>query len=455
MAGEALTSSDVRRWFAVPGVRPNQLINLYGPSETTMTKFVYAVQAADEARRAVPIGKPMPGAKAIVVDDAGHVCPPGVVGEIYIRTPFSSLGYFGQPELTREVFIQNPYSKNPDDIVYKTGDLGRVLDDGNFELVGRRDHQVKLRGVRIELGEVEAALTKCPGVSQCVVVARQARSGMQLVAYVTSCTRRTKGLDTQELPQTLARLAASEAHSMPDIFITDSIRVCRSHPTERSTANGYRRCQPSAVKTTRVVLAMGGKRYCAGSSPMFSTDPRLESTRASSEIGGHSFSPRNWCRACATSSRSTCRYVLFSNHQRVAELVGCIRLVRQNANGRGVQPISRTASGEALVLSYAQDRLWFLNQLDPVSAAYNLTFALRLKGRLTTWTHWAARFAPSCRVRMSCGRVSPRSTERQLWRSTRTFRHPLKSSISATCLPPKETRKSIAYSSARLTLRSI
>jgi amino acid adenylation domain-containing protein len=169
LAGEPLLPADVRKWMDVFGERI-QLVNLYGPTETTMTKFSYFVTAADRDQRSIPIGKPMDGARALVFDAKGKVCPPGVVGEIYIRTPYRTLGYYNQPELTREVFIQNPLTDNPNDIVYKTGDLGRILEDGNFEFLGRKDQQVKIRGVRIELKEIEGLLLEHEAVKDVVVV---------------------------------------------------------------------------------------------------------------------------------------------------------------------------------------------------------------------------------------------------------------------------------------------
>ncbi|HEX8851928.1 MAG TPA: amino acid adenylation domain-containing protein, partial [Pyrinomonadaceae bacterium] len=154
LSGEPLLPADVRKWTELYGER-TQLVNLYGPSETTMTKFFYFVSPADKDAPFISIGRPMEGAKAVVVGENGKACRAGKVGEIYIRTPFRTLGYYRQPELTREVFVQNPFSTDPEDIVYKTGDLGRVLANGNFEFLGRKDHQVKIRGVRIELKEIE------------------------------------------------------------------------------------------------------------------------------------------------------------------------------------------------------------------------------------------------------------------------------------------------------------
>jgi amino acid adenylation domain-containing protein len=184
LSGEPILPSDVKKWYELVGNHGPRLVNLYGPSETTMTKFVYVVNESDQSRRVVPIGKPMTGATAVAVDQFGRACAPGIVGELYIRTPFRSLGYYNRPALTAEVFVQNPFSQDAEDFVYKTGDLARPTVDGNFELVGRRDHQVKIRGVRIELGEVEKAVGECPGVGQAVVIAREDSPGdKRLVTY--------------------------------------------------------------------------------------------------------------------------------------------------------------------------------------------------------------------------------------------------------------------------------
>ena len=162
LAGEALSPKDVGRWMGEVGAGV-RLWNLYGTSETTMAKFYYEVKKEDAAKKIIPIGKPMPGAAAIVVTDKGKPCPQGMIGEIYIRTAYRSLGYYNQEEQTKEVFIRNPFSHDEQDIVYKTGDLGRVLKDGNYECLGRRDNQVKIRGVRVELGEIEEAIRRCAG----------------------------------------------------------------------------------------------------------------------------------------------------------------------------------------------------------------------------------------------------------------------------------------------------
>ena len=195
MAGEAVLVADVARWQAVFGERI-ELINLYGTSETTMAKFWHRIVAADCERPSIPIGKPISGARALILDERGRVCPVGTVGEIYIRTPYRALGYYRQEEMTKAVFVQNPFSTDPDDIVYRTGDLGRILEDGNYEYLGRRDQQVKVRGVRVELGEVENVLREHGGVRDVAVVDREDGSGNNyLCAYVVVA----EGVESGEL----------------------------------------------------------------------------------------------------------------------------------------------------------------------------------------------------------------------------------------------------------------
>ncbi len=184
LAGEPLLPSDVQRWTQVFGDRV-RLVNLYGPTETTMVKLFHRVRPEDGVRRSVPIGRAMPGASVLVLDDAGGPAEQGTVGEIYIKTDFATLGYFNNPELTEQVFVPNPLGDEPDDIVYRTGDLGRVLEDGSLEFIGRRDQQVKIRGVRVELGEIESAILATGLVKEVAAVGRADRQGSAfLCAYL-------------------------------------------------------------------------------------------------------------------------------------------------------------------------------------------------------------------------------------------------------------------------------
>lgn len=218
MAGEAVMPADVGRWTQTFGERV-QLVNLYGTSETTLAKFSYLIKESDKDRASIPVGKPLPGARALVLDSKGRICPPGTVGEIYIRTPYRSLGYINQPELTSAVFVQNPLNDDPQDLVHKTGDLGRILEDGNFEFVGRKDDQVKIRGMRVELGEIENLLREHAAVRDVAVIDREDASHNKfLCAYVV-----TEGTMNGELRE----LVASR---LPDYMVPSAFIVMEKLP---------------------------------------------------------------------------------------------------------------------------------------------------------------------------------------------------------------------------------
>lgn len=219
LAGEPLLPSDVKRFAGVFGDRI-QMVNLYGPSETTMVKLFYLVAAEDAERRSIPIGQAMPGARVLVLDEDLEVCDGGTVGEIYIRTPYRSLGYYGRPELTETVFVQNPHSEDADDKLYRTGDMGRVLDSGELEFLGRRDQQVKIRGVRVELSEIENVALESDLVTEVAVVDRDDESGNKyLCAYVVlsgrTSTDAVRDYLRTRLPETMMPSTILEIEELP------------------------------------------------------------------------------------------------------------------------------------------------------------------------------------------------------------------------------------------------
>ncbi|HYC27821.1 MAG TPA: amino acid adenylation domain-containing protein, partial [Chitinophagaceae bacterium] len=160
-----------------------QLVNAYGPTETTIVVIMHKVTGHEV--RAIPIGKPMSNVRIYILDDHLQPVPIGVLGQLYIGGVQVSRGYFGQPELTAEKFIPDPFVDEPAARLYQTGDLARWLPDGNIEFGGRKDMQVKVRGFRVELGEIESVLLKTGLVQQAVAVAREDKEGHKtLVAYV-------------------------------------------------------------------------------------------------------------------------------------------------------------------------------------------------------------------------------------------------------------------------------
>lgn len=181
-SGEELSAALASRCRqALPAVA---IHNLYGPTEATID-VTYWPCAQEEALR-VPIGRPVANARIYILDDRLRPVPLGVTGEIYIGGTGLARGYLHRPAATAERFIADPYSREPEARMYRTGDLGRWRADGNIEYLGRNDHQIKIRGFRVELGEIEARLQECAGVREAVVIAREDLEGQRrLVAYIT------------------------------------------------------------------------------------------------------------------------------------------------------------------------------------------------------------------------------------------------------------------------------
>lgn len=184
LAGEPLHPSDIRNWHGKFGDRI-EMVNLYGATETTMIKYFHRINPSELNDEYIPVGKPISGARGIVLSEDGQICSAGEVGELFIRSPYFTLGYYKQAGLTSEVFIPNPLNNNPEDIVYRTGDLATQLPDGNLRLMGRKDFQLKVHGMRVEPGEIENALLSLPGVKAAVVVGgTDPGNGVRLHAYV-------------------------------------------------------------------------------------------------------------------------------------------------------------------------------------------------------------------------------------------------------------------------------
>jgi amino acid adenylation domain-containing protein len=185
LSGEKIEPPDVASWYAEFQAR-TQLVNLWGTSETTLAKTCYFIKESDANRNRIPVGKPISGARVLVLDENMKLCDRLITGELYIATPFRTYGYYNDPLLNSQRFIRNPLNNHPDDILHKTGDLGRWLADGNLEVLGRNDRQVKIRGIRIELEEIESVLVRHPVVKEAAVIEKEISNHNRLLcAYVT------------------------------------------------------------------------------------------------------------------------------------------------------------------------------------------------------------------------------------------------------------------------------
>jgi amino acid adenylation domain-containing protein len=217
IGGEAISPSTVRLWRQIqPGVR---MVNEYGPTETVVGCVVYEIPTDDELTGSVPIGRPIANTRIYLLDRYLRPVPVGVTGEIYIGGAGVARGYLNRPELTAERFTANPFADEPMGRMYKTGDLGRYLADGTIEYLGRNDFQVKVRGFRIELSEIEAALVTHPEVGEAVVLAREeGEEGKRLVAYYSGEEVGAEALRTHlssALPKYMIPEAFVHLESMP------------------------------------------------------------------------------------------------------------------------------------------------------------------------------------------------------------------------------------------------
>ncbi|MEM7593187.1 MAG: amino acid adenylation domain-containing protein, partial [Cyanobacteria bacterium P01_A01_bin.83] len=184
-AGEPLKGTLVKQWretFPQAG----EIVNLYGPTETTLAKCCYRVPS-EPISGVLSVGFPLPQTQALIFGQNNQLCGIGEAGEIVIRTPFRSLGYINSSEENSARFVQNPFTHDKQDLLYYTGDRGRYNPDGSLEILGRLDHQVKIRGVRIEPREIEVVLSQHPDLLQNIVIAREDIPGdKRLVAYIVS-----------------------------------------------------------------------------------------------------------------------------------------------------------------------------------------------------------------------------------------------------------------------------
>ncbi|HEY9404145.1 MAG TPA: amino acid adenylation domain-containing protein [Pyrinomonadaceae bacterium] len=376
MAGEPLLPADVNRWMNVFGERV-QLVNLYGTSETTMAKFAYFVTAADAARLSIPVGKPIPGARAVLVDEKGKVCPPGIIGEIYIRTPYRSHGYYNQPELTGEVFIQNPFGKDPADIVYKTGDLGRILPDENFEFLGRLDQQVKVRGVRVELAEIDNLLRKHDAIKEVAVVDYEDPGGNKsLCAYVVL----QNAIDLGDLRDFVAE-------HLPDYMVPSIFLLIDKLPR---TISGKvdRRALPSPMQSQ----LEQGDEFTA---PQTSVEEVLASIWSRIlgiknigreqnffQLGAHSLMATQITSRIRSIFRVELPLQSLFESPTIAGLAQNIEAAMKANLGFSAPPIETSAHDGQPPLSFAQQRLLFIELLDPGTSVYHINSFLRLKGQL-------------------------------------------------------------------------
>ncbi|MCY1009396.1 condensation domain-containing protein [Nannocystis pusilla] len=372
--GDVLDPEAVRR--VLEAGPPRHLINGYGPTEATVCATWFRVGAAPAVGAALPIGRPVARVAVYVLDPHGEPVPPGVCGEICIAGDGVGRGYHRRPELTAERFPRDPFAARPAATMYRTGDLGRLRHDGQLEFHGRIDQQLKIRGFRVELGEIEAALAEQPGVRQAAVLAVEVAGDKRLVAYVAAdaegeaLVRALRGALAQRLPE----------YMVPAEFVLlDALPV---------TPNG--KLDRAALPAPDVRRWTAGREFVAPRSELEQSladiwrellgQPQVGVHDDFFALGGHSLHAVQLFSRLRAVFGVEVRFQEFFGRSTVAELAASMRRARSAPDLAGA--IARAPRGEPLPLSFGQERLWFMNRLAPQSRAYNCMYPYRLRGPL-------------------------------------------------------------------------
>ncbi|MBZ4422338.1 non-ribosomal peptide synthase/polyketide synthase [Myxococcus sp. RHSTA-1-4] len=364
----------------VRALRPGcEVFNHYGPTETTVGVLTLPASAMPvEARpAAVPLGRPVPDVQAYVLDAFLRPVPVGVIGELFIGGGSVGRGYLGQPELTAERFVPSPFGEVAGARLYRTGDRARLRADGCIEFLGRGDDQLKVRGFRVEPGEVEAVLKQHPAVREAVVVAREVRPGdRRLVAYAVPVPGGT--LDAGTLKSFLeARLPS---YLIPSAFgVLEALPLTANGKVDRGAlpALDFGAAQPDAVapRTPFEELLAGIWAGLLGAERVGVHDDFFA-------LGGHSLLATRAVSRIRQAFRVDLPLRALFEAPTVAALARRLESLSRagEADARpGIVPVPRTGP---LPLSFAQQRLWFLDRLEPGNPFYNVPAVLWLEGAL-------------------------------------------------------------------------
>ncbi|EPO8006572.1 pyoverdine non-ribosomal peptide synthetase PvdD, partial [Pseudomonas aeruginosa] len=372
--GEALDLQSLRPWFQRFGDRQPQLVNMYGITETTVHVTYRPVSEADLKGGLVsPIGGTIPDLSWYILDRDLNPVPRGAVGELYIGRAGLARGYLRRPGLSATRFVPNPFPGGAGERLYRTGDLARFQADGNIEYIGRIDHQVKVRGFRIELGEIEAALAGLAGVRDAVVLAHDGVGGTQLVGYVVADSAE----DAERLRESLRE---SLKRHLPDYMVPAHLMLLERMPlTVNGKLDRQALPQPDASLSQQAYRAPGSEleqRIAAIWAEILGVE-RVGLDDNFFELGGHSLlATRVISRVRQEQQLDASLKALFERPVLEAFAQGLERTTD------AVSTIPLADRQQPLALSFAQERQWFLWQLEPESAAYHIPSALRLRGRL-------------------------------------------------------------------------
>ena len=390
VGGDKASAEHLSKWREVAGCGVGW-INTYGPTEGTIIASLYEQEAEAEVPATLPIGRPLANVRLYILDRQGEPVPVGVGGELCIAGVGVSRGYLNRAELTGERFCEDPYRPGMGSAsrMYRTGDLARYRGDGNIEFLGRNDDQVKIRGFRVELGEIERTLKQHAGVRDAVVVAREEGRGRgkRLVAYVaTSGGDGEKGKVVEgailrgylqgKLPEYMVPAAYVVLDALP---LTATGKVDRRALPEPQVSQAETTFVPTRTPIEGIIAQLWGQVLA------FADERQLEQVGVDDnffELGGHSL--------LATRVISRVRQVFgvdvslrdLFEAPTVAGLAQRVEAALRGMQGLQSPPMRTISRDGELVLSFAQQRMWFLDQLEPNTPLYNIPDAVRFTGPL-------------------------------------------------------------------------
>ncbi len=375
--GDALSLRAVQKFLKLyPDCR---LINGYGPTENGTFSTCGELREMAPDATSVPIGRAIANSTAFVLDAEMRQVAAGESGEIYLGGSGLAHGYWKQPALTASRFVPNPFSNTPGERLYKSGDLGRCLPDGNLEFLGRIDQQVKLRGYRIELGEIEAVLEQNPDVAQAVALVREDSPGdRRLVAYVVP--HQEGSLRTSDLRDYLTK-------KLPEYMVPTAFVVLDTLPL---TANGKvdRRALPlpkgerPALEQPYVAPGTATETMLAGIWAEVLHIDRVGAQDSFFDLGGNSLLAAQVMSRVRKSYGVSLPLRSFFEKPVLADLARRFEAEQRVASLDQVPPIGSIPRGTEVPLGFSQERVWFLQELDPSSIAYNFQATLRIRGPL-------------------------------------------------------------------------
>ncbi|GGU80084.1 hypothetical protein GCM10010275_13480 [Streptomyces litmocidini] len=367
--GEAAAPGVLQRLAAAcPDTR---VLNAYGPTEATTFATLHRVRPDDVPGGVPPIGRPLDGTRVLVLDAALRPVPVGAEGELYLAGPGVARGYLGRPGQTAAGFVADPTDPSGGRM-YRTGDLVRWSGDGRLVYVARADQQIKLRGHRIEPGEIEAVLRDHPSVrSACVLVREDLPGDRTLTAYVVPAAGRTAdpGVLTAHVGRRLpAYMVPSVVQPLAALPLTPNGKLDRTALPLPEAPSGARGRAPRGAR----------EEILAGLFADVLGVPRVTADDNFFALGGHSLLATLLVgRIRALLDTEVEIRTLFEN-----PTVAALAAALEGAGRPARPPLTPRRHPDALPLSYAQRRLWFLHRLDGPSATYNIPFAVRLDGSL-------------------------------------------------------------------------